>query len=186
MKISKQRLREIIVEEIEKIYEVNRGGMKIGQTYTQKFNNGDTLYFRVTGTTNSGVKGILYQDYVKRVSGKNPKKYTVSDVDMNLWSDISKVPSNIASKLKENIELNEGKLPSGWKRVKQGEYYHPATKFTIKVAPVEMTKAWTVVAGVKGYPETDVTDDWFAKYTDAEKMAEYHIKNDYPKGAKGR
>ena len=77
--------------------------MKVGMTYIQNFNNGDKLYFRPTGNTNIGVKGILYRDFIKRLNGKNPKKYTVTDIDSDLWSEIKEIPINIENQLKERI-----------------------------------------------------------------------------------
>ena len=99
--IKRSRINEIIKEEIAKLIEVSRGSMKSGKTYTQTFDNGDTLYFRPSDTTNNGVKGMLYTVYAgRKIAGKNPKKYSVTNTDMDLWSDASNVPSNVESKLK--------------------------------------------------------------------------------------
>lgn len=88
---------EIIIEG-----NVPRGGMKVGQIYTQKIENSD-LFFKPTDTTNNGVKGILYTVYHgKKIAGKNPKKDSVVNIDMDLWSTADNVSSDIKRKLEEN------------------------------------------------------------------------------------
>ncbi len=76
--------------------------MKIGKIYVQN-QTGQDLYFRPTGQTNTGVKGILYTVYHgRKTKGKNPKKDSVPDSFMDLWSDATNVPSDVENKLKEN------------------------------------------------------------------------------------
>ena len=111
---------EVVYIKENKMNEISRGGMKIGKIYIQTFDNGDKLYFRPTSNTNNGVKGILYTDYAgRKLAGKNPKKYSVTDIDMNLWSDVSKVPPNIESKLKENKQQGENKMKIKLSELKQ-------------------------------------------------------------------
>ena len=76
--------------------------MEMGKIYKQILSDMD-LYFKPTEKTNSGVTGLLYTVYFgQKLAGKNPKKYSVQNVDMKLWSDAKMIPKPVSNKLSEN------------------------------------------------------------------------------------
>jgi len=87
--------------------------------------------------------------------------------------------------LKENkMKINEISLPKGWKGAGKDKWIHPATKFTIFIEKVPMsakTPVYSIVGQAKGYPASEIHDDWFP-YKTAIKVAVDTIKTDYPNG----
>ena len=129
-------------------------------------------YFAVVSPTKERIK-----DFSERVKVFFPD----SKLNRTIIADnLIRITDIYNEKVRESV-INESSLPSGWKKKTKGEYINQKAGFMVKIEGIPSPKGltgWAIVGGkIKGSP-IDLTDDWYGKYSDAEKEAERLIKQD--------